>query len=105
VKSIKLNIRFSRRYDMNNLLTAVALAIALPAVAHAQSTPAPAAEKDCCEEMKEHSETSHAGRHDVSDAGEKCCCKDMAGKDHAGHDMEQHDHAPQTDGHEGHQQQ
>ena len=75
---------------MNRILTAVALAIALPAVAHAQNAPAPAAEKDCCEKMKAE--------------GKECCCKDMAGKGHAGHDMEQHDHAPQADGHEGHRQ-
>lgn len=57
---------------MNKILTALALSIALPAVAHAQAAPAP---KDCCEKMKE---------------GEECCCKHMAGKEHAGHDMKQH---------------
>ena len=71
---------------MNKILTAIALTIALPAVAHAQAAPAPKAdccakmEKPCCKDMK-------------SD-----CCKDMdhskmghdmkAGTDpHAGHDM------------------
>src|SRR5436190_17162526 len=63
---------FHERYDMNKILTAVALAIALPAVAHAEAAPAPAAEKDCCEKMK---------------AEGKDCCKDMDMKDHAGHDM------------------
>ena len=67
---------------MKKILTAIALTIALPAVAHAQAA-APAAKMECCEKMKE-----------------KCgCCKDMAKMDqgmqgmkagadpHAGHDM------------------
>jgi hypothetical protein len=58
--------------NMNKILTAVALTIALPAVAHAEAAPAPAAEKDCCEKMKSEG---------------KDCCKDMDMKDHAGHDM------------------
>ena len=58
---------------MNKILTAVALAIALPAVAHAQAAPPPTAEKDCCEKMKAE--------------GKECCCKDMDKNDHAGHDM------------------
>ena len=66
---------------MKKILTAIALSIALPAVAHAQA--APAAKMDCCEKMKD-----------------KCDgCKDMAKMDHdkqgmtagadphAGHDM------------------
>ena len=69
---------------MNKILTAIALSIALPAVAHAQAAPAPAAEKDCCEKMKTE--------------GKQCRCKGMAktghgeqgtkdGADaHAGHD-------------------
>ena len=66
---------------MNKILTAIALTIALPAVAHAQAVPAPKA--DCCEKMKAE--------------GKECCCKDMDhhgergmkdGADaHAGHDM------------------
>jgi hypothetical protein len=92
---------------MNKILTAIALTIALPAVAHAQTAPASAPKADCCEKMKEHSETSHAGRHDVSDAGKECCCKDMAKKDHgakggadahAGHDKSG------ADSHQNHQQ-
>ncbi|MFL6779924.1 MAG: hypothetical protein ACJ8E8_12915 [Sphingomicrobium sp.] len=63
---------------MNKLLTAIALSIALPAVAHAQATPVPAPEKDCCEKMKAE--------------GKKCCCDDMDHKDHGEHD-----------GHQGHQ--
>ena len=46
---------------MNKFLTAIALTIALPAVAHAQT--APKAE------------------------GKECCCKDMAKMDHGKHDM------------------
>ena len=71
---------------MNKILTAIALSIALPAVAHAQANPAPAAEKDCCEKMKTE--------------GKECCCKDM---DHKGHDMKQHDHTPEADQHQNHQ--
>lgn len=56
---------------MTKILTAIALAIAIPAVAHAQAAPAPEAKQDCCEKMKAE--------------GKKCCCKDMADKDHAGH--------------------
>ena len=52
---------------MKKILTAIALTIALPAVAHAQAAPAKA---DCCEKH-----------------GKMDCCKDMAGMDHAGHDM------------------
>jgi hypothetical protein len=75
---------------MKKILTAIALSIALPAVAHAQAAPAPAPEKDCCEKMKAE--------------GKECCCKDMAGKDHAKHDMK-HSEAltPQGEAHEGHQ--
>ena len=54
---------------MKSILTAIALSIAIPSIAHAQAAPAP--KMDCCEKMKE-----------------KCaCCKDMAGKGQEGHDM------------------
>ena len=66
---------------MNRILTAIALSIALPAVAHAQSTPEP--KQDCCDKMKAE--------------GKECCCKDMAGNDHA-----KHDEAKPAD-HEAHQ--
>lgn len=68
---------------MNKLMTAVALAIALPGVAHAQAAPAEKPKMECCEKMKD-----------------KCCCEKMAGKNadgspapspddaHAGHDMQ-----------------
>lgn len=73
---------------MKKILTAVALSIALPAVAHAQA--APAAKEDCCEKMK-------------AEGKECCCCKDMAGKDHA-HAMK-HDDAktPQAEPQASHQ--
>ena len=74
---------------MMKLMTAIALTIALPAVAHA-ADPAPQPKQDCCEKMKAE--------------GKECCCKDMAGKEHAGHDMKHSNHAPQADGHEAHQQ-
>lgn len=73
---------------MNKLLTAIALTIALPAVAHAQATPAPKA--DCCEKMKAE--------------GKECCCKDMAGKDHGADAHAGHDMSGSTDSHQSHQQ-
>ena len=56
---------------MRKLLTAIALATALPAMAHA-ADPAPQPKQDCCEKMKAE--------------GKECCCKDMDHKDHAEHD-------------------
>ena len=55
---------------MMKLMTAIALTIALPAAAYA-ADPAPRPKQDCCEKMKAE--------------GKKCCCDDMADKDHAGH--------------------
>lgn len=67
---------------MNKLMAAVALAVALPSIAHAQVAPAEKPKMACCEKMKD-----------------KCaCCDKMAGKaasgssapsadPHAGHDM------------------
>ena len=84
---------------MKKMLTAIALTIALPAVAHAQAAPAPAAKMECCEKMKE-----------------KCdCCKDMAKMDHdmkgmkaggelpAGHDMSKSSAPAPADAHKNHQ--
>ena len=51
---------------MKKILTAIALSIALPAVAHAQVAPAPSPKANCCDKMQ---------------AG-KDCCKDMAKMDH-----------------------
>lgn len=58
---------------MKKLLTAIALTIALPAVAHAQADPAPASKMECCDKMKAE--------------GKECCCKGMAKMDHKKHDM------------------
>ncbi len=80
------------------LFGAIALAFAVPAAAQ------PAEHKmECCEKMKEHAGTSHAGRHDVPDAGKDCCCKDMAEKGHENHGKQEHH--PEADGaaaHDGH---
>lgn len=65
---------------MNKILTAIALSIALPAVAHAQAAPAPEHKMDCCEKMKTE--------------GKECCCKDMAKKDHGERGEK---HAPKGD--------
>jgi hypothetical protein len=62
---------------------AIALAIAVPAAA--QTAPAEAPKADCCEKMKAE--------------GKECCCKDMAGKDHAEHGK----HQPKADGDAGHE--
>ena len=82
---------------MKKILTAIALTIAIPAVAHAQT--APAAKMECCEKMKD-----------------KCdCCKDMAKMDHnkqgmkagadphAGHDMSKPSAPAPADAHKNHQ--
>ena len=50
---------------MKNILTTIALTIAIPAVAQAQAAPAPAAKMDCCEKLRA--------------AGKDC----MAGMDHS----------------------
>ena len=69
---------------MKILFAAVALSIAFPAFAQAQSTPAPAAKM---EPMKCKMD----------------CCKDEAGdKGHAGHDIKSGT-APQADAHQNHQ--
>ena len=68
---------------MKKLLTAVALAIALPSLAHAQAAPTPPAKADCCEKMKAE--------------GKKCCCDDMGKKGHAEHDMKGADHGAMPD--------
>jgi hypothetical protein len=58
---------------MKKILTAIALSIAIPSIAHAQAAPAPAPKEDCCEKMKAE--------------GKKCCCDDMDKKDHGEHGM------------------
>jgi hypothetical protein len=60
---------------MKKILTAVALSIALPAVAHAQAAPPP--KEDFCEKMKA--------------VGKECCCKDMAKDGHGEHDAKKGD--------------
>lgn len=56
---------------MNKMTWVIALSIAVPAVASAQTAPAPAPKMACCEKMKE-----------------KCdCCEDMAKMDQSKHDM------------------
>ena len=84
---------------MKKILTAIALSIALPAVAHAQTAPAPAAKMACGEKMKVKSD----------------CCKDMAKMDHdmqgmkaggamhAGHDMSKSSAPAPADAHKNHQ--
>lgn len=63
---------------MNKILTAIAIALALPAIAHTQTAPpTPPAEKNCC----------------CDKMGEKMKCCDKhgdAGANHDGHSGEQH---------------
>ena len=68
---------------MNKMLFAIAMSIAVPAVASAQTAPAPAPKMACCEKMKAE--------------GKECCCKDMAKMDHGKHDMK-----AGADAHAGH---
>ena len=81
---------------MKKLLTAIALTIALPAVAHAQAAPTPAPKADCCEKMKAE--------------GKECCCKDMAKEHHGERGMKDgadahagHDKSGGADSHQSHQ--
>ena len=80
---------------MNKIMIAVAVAIAMPGVAHAQAAPADKPKMDCCKAMKD----------------ECACCEKMAGKPaegastpspdpHAGHDMGKG--GPAADGHTHH---
>jgi hypothetical protein len=65
---------------MNKLIAAVAMAIALPSVAHAQAATAEKQKMECCDKMKD-----------------KCaCCDKMAGKPASGSS------APSSDPHAGH---
>lgn len=56
---------------MKKIASAIALAIAIPSVAHAQDTVETAKPMPCCEKMKAE--------------GKECCCKDMAEMDHSEH--------------------
>ncbi len=72
---------------MRKILTAVALSIALPSLAHAQTAPAqaPAPKASCCEKMD-------SGKH-----GKMNCRKHKAGMEHG-----QHDGKAGVDPHAGH---
>ena len=83
---------------MKKILTAVALTIALPAVAHAQAAPAPAAKMACCEKMKDkHDCSKNMAKMDHDMQGMK------AGADpHAGHDMSKPSAPAPADAHKNH---
>ncbi|MFL6735080.1 MAG: hypothetical protein ACJ8EY_10340 [Sphingomicrobium sp.] len=72
---------------MKKIVTAIALSVALPAVAHAQNAPAPSGKMDCCEKMK---------------AEKDCCCKGMGGS-HDQHGQQQPSGKPKPDQHQNHQ--
>ncbi|QDM40788.1 hypothetical protein [Altererythrobacter sp. TH136] len=78
---------FTKGFKMNKIFGAIALTIALPTVAHAQTPSAPAAEKGCCAKMKAE--------------GKECgCCKGM---DHSKMDhSSMGDAAKPADPHAGH---
>ena len=110
---------------MKNLLIAIGLSVALPALAHAQTNPAPAPKPDCHEAMKDkgckamdhskmdhstmdHSRMDHSGM-DHSATGHSGMDHSGAGQDakpgadpHAGHDMSRADMAgsPAPAGHQ-----
>jgi opacity protein-like surface antigen len=78
---------------MKKILTAVALATALPAAAHAADAPASGGKMACCEKMKAESRG--------------CCCMGMSGS----HDQLADQHGkqapseqPKPDQHQNHQQ-
>lgn len=79
---------------MKNVMAAVACAIALPGVAHAQAAPAETPKMACCEKMKDRCACCH-----------KKAAKPASGSDapssdpHAGHDMTP---AAPADGHAHH---
>ena len=84
---------------MKKILTAIALAIALPDVAHAQAAPAPAPKADCCEKMK-------AAGMDCTSMMGMMGGMDMSGSK-MGHDMQRPaapEKQPQPGQHQNHQQ-
>ena len=88
---------------MNKLIAAIALATALPAIAHAQA-PQPAAKAGCCAGMKEMCACCKG----MSEAGHKMSGAGHSGQDHpgahAGHDAPQPDgKAAPADPHQNHQ--
>jgi len=83
VREIDRTNDFTKGKEMKKMLTAIALSIAIPAMAHAQAAPAPASKMACCEKMKAD--------------GKECCCNDMAKMDHGKHDMK-----AGADAHAGH---
>lgn len=76
---------------MNKILAAIALTIALPAVAYAQSAPAPAPMANCCETMND--------KDCCKDKSKMDCCKGM---DHSKMDHSQHDMKAGANPHAGH---
>ncbi len=83
---------------MKKFLTAIALTVALPAMAHAQ-TVAAAPKTGCCAKMKDMAGCKHMAKMDHKKHDMK------AGADpHAGHDMSQPTAtAPQAGAHQNHQ--
>ena len=94
---------------MKNLLTAIALTIALPAVAHAQAAPAPAPKASCCEAMKDKMDCGndmakmHEGMSGMNGMNGMNGMKAGGGMP-AGQDMSQSGaKAPAADAHQNHQ--
>lgn len=67
---------------MYKTLAAVALAIALPGVAHAQAAPAEKPKMACCEKMKDKCECCDKAAAKPADSGTA-----SPSNSHAGHDM------------------
>lgn len=72
---------------MKKYLLAIALSVALPAMAHAQTVTA-APKSSCCEKMKDMA---------CCKDGKMDCCKGMAKMDHSAHGLK-----PGADPHAGH---
>ena len=73
---------------MKKILTAIALTIALPAMAHAQAAPPAAPKADCCEKMKDMADCKDMAKMDHSKMDHSAHMKAGANA-HAGHDMSQ----------------
>lgn len=67
---------------MNKLTTAVALAIALPGVAHAQAAPAEKPKMECCQKMEDECGCCNKAAARPADKGTA-----SSSNPHAGHDM------------------
>ena len=89
---------------MKKILTAIALTIALPAMAHAQAAPAATPKAGCCEKMKDMADCKDMAKMDHSKMGHSGHDMKAGPNPHAGHDMPQPGAMVQpADAHQNHQ--